>query len=430
METPLPKNAARPDAGPATPGPEHAGTAAAPAAPEALGRTPDPSPLLLLAIGLVGVFAFLQVYSVQAVLPLLIRELGATEVEAGLAVGATVMGVALISPFMGMLSDAFGRKRFIVGSLLFLALPTLMLAQVDDIGQMMAWRFLQGLAVPGITVVLIAYIGEDYEGRVMTRLMSLYVAGTVLGGFLGRFLLGHLSEWLDWRRAFVVMAALTLAGGVFIWWQLPPERRFVPRPRVRAALSTLARHLHDRYVLTACLLGACVLFSLVGCFTYINLHLAGAPWRLDSAALANLFAIYLIGMVVTPLSARLISRVGSARAVMLAVGLSMLGVLGTLASPLWAIVVALTAMSSGVFITQAATISYIALNVKQGRSLASGLYYMAYYAGGTVGAWACGLAYAHGQWQAVVWALLGVQAVALGVAGLGMGGWRGTACPR
>lgn len=144
METPLPKNAARPDAAPATPGPEHAGTPAAPAAPEALGCAPDPSPLLLLAIGLVGVFAFLQVYSVQAVLPLLIRELGATEVEAGLAVGATVMGVALISPFMGMLSDAFGRKRFIVGSLLFLALPTLMLAQVDDIGQMMAWRFLQG----------------------------------------------------------------------------------------------------------------------------------------------------------------------------------------------------------------------------------------------------------------------------------------------
>ena len=69
-------------------------------------------------------------------------------------------------------------------------------------------------------------------------------------------------------------------------------------------------------------------------------------------------------------------------------------------------------MSSGVFITQAATISYIAANVKEGRSLASGLYYMAYYGGGTLGAWCCGVAYAEYAWQGVVVALLLVQVMA------------------
>lgn len=380
-------------------------------------------PLLLLAISLVGVFAFLQVYSVQAVLPLLMHDLRASEIELGLSVGATVMGVALMSPFMGMLSDAFGRKRFIIGSMLFLALPTLLLSFVGDIRQMMVCRFLQGLAVPGITVVLIAYIGEEYEGRLMTRLMSLYVSGTVLGGFLGRFLLGHFSEWLGWRDAFQVMAVLSLGGALFVGWQLPESRHFTARPDMRAALATLAGHLQNRFVLTACLLGACVLFSLVGCFTYINLHLAGAPWSLDSGALANLFAVYLIGMVVTPLSSWLIIRLGSARTVMLALGLSMLGVLISRALSLELIVIGLAAMCSGVFITQAATISYIALNVRQGRSLASGLYYMAYYSGGTLGAWAAGLAYAEGAWPAVTWLLLGVQLLALLVAGLGMGGF-------
>ncbi|MDO4233055.1 MAG: MFS transporter, partial [Lautropia sp.] len=144
-------------------------------------NTDNPRPLLLTAIALTGLFAFLQVYSVQAVLPVLMHDLAATEVQAGLAVGATVFGVALVSPFMGMLSDAFGRKLFIVGSLLFLGVPTALMAWVSSIEQMMALRFLQGVAVPGITVVLIAYIGEEYEGRTMTRLMSLYVSGTVLG---------------------------------------------------------------------------------------------------------------------------------------------------------------------------------------------------------------------------------------------------------
>ena len=77
-------------------------------------------------------------------------------------------------------------------------------------------------------------------------------------------------------------------------------------------------------------------------------------------------------------------------------------------------------MSTGVFITQSATISYIAVNVNKGRSLASGLYYMAYYAGGTMGAWLCGMAYARGQWSLTVWLLLFLQILALLVASVGM----------
>lgn len=384
-------------------------------------HNPDrPQPLLLLAIALIGVFAFLQVYSVQAVLPILMHDLQASEVQVGLAVGATVMGVALMSPFMGMLSDALGRKVFIVGSLLFLGIPTALLAGAQSIEAMMFYRFLQGLAVPGITVVLIAYIGEEFSGRMMARLMSLYVSGTVLGGFLGRFLLGHLSEIMGWRGACYVMAALSLTSAFFVWKQLPASRNFVAKPKIQTALQTLSAHLHNRYVLTAGALGACVLFSLVGCFTYINLYLADEPYALNSGQLANLFAVYLIGMVITPLSARLITRFGGARTVMMALALSMAGVLATLSPPMWGIVAALTLMSSGVFITQAATISYIAVNVKEGRSLASGLYYMAYYTGGTIGAWLCGLAYKSGGWHGVVAALLAVQLLALLIAAKGM----------
>ncbi|OSI09695.1 MFS transporter [Neisseria zoodegmatis] len=376
--------------------------------------------LLRLAVMLVGLSAFLQVYSVQAILPLLVQDLAATEVQAGLSVGATVLGVALISPFMGMLSDAIGRKVFIVSSLLFLAVPTALLAGAQTIEQMMLWRFLQGVAVPGITVVLIAYIGEEFDAKTMTRLMSLYVTGTVLGGFLGRFILGHLSEIMGWRQAFYVMACLTVVSAFFVWKQLPASQRFVAKPHFQTALRTLSGHLKNRYVVAACLLGACLLCSLVGCFTYINLHLAEEPYSLDSGSLANLFTVYLIGMVITPLSARLINRFGSAPTIILAVALSAAGVIGTLTAPLPAVIAALALMSSGVFITQAATISYIAANVKEGRSLASGLYYMAYYGGGTLGAWLCGLAYRHYGWPGVAGVLLSVQAFALLITVKGM----------
>lgn len=379
-----------------------------------------PSWVLKLTIGLIGMFAFLQVYSIQAILPVLMMDFTATEVQAGMIVGATILAIAIMSPFLGMLSDAVGRKSFIVGALLFLAIPTALIAQSPNIGWMGMWRFMQGLSVPGITVVTIAYIGEEFEGRALTELMSFYVSGSVLGGFMGRFLLGHLHELIGWRAGYYVMAGMTLIGALWVGRMLPASRHFVANPNFRSAMQTLGEHLVNRYVVTSCLLGACVLFSLVGCFTFINLHLADTPYELSTGALANIFAVYLIGVVITPLSTTLLRRFGSARTVRVAVIISMFGVLLTLVTPLWGIVLGLAIMSSGVFITQAATISYIAVNVKKGRSLASGLYYMGYYAGGTMGAWLCGIAYARGQWSLTVWLLLFVQVLALLVASIGM----------
>ncbi|WP_300395340.1 MFS transporter [uncultured Psychrobacter sp.] len=371
-------------------------------------------------MGLIGMFAFLQVYSIQAILPVLMAYFSATEVQAGMVVGATILAIAIMSPFLGMLSDAVGRKSFVVGALLFLTLPTALIAQSTTIEWIGLWRFIQGLSVPGITVVIIAYIGEEFEGSSVTELMSFYVSGSVLGGFMGRFLLGHLHEFFGWRQAYYVLAILTLISALWVAKTLPSSKHFAANPNFRSAIQTLGSHLVNRYVVTACLLGACVLFSLVGCFTFINLYLADTPYNLGTGALANIFAVYLIGVIITPLSTILLRRFGSARTIIVAVIISMLGVLLTLATPLWLIVIGLGVMSSGVFVTQSATISYIAVNVKQGRSLASGLYYLFYYAGGTVGAWLCSLAYVYGQWQFTVWLLLFVQVLALLIASFGM----------
>ena len=141
---------------------------------------------------------------------------------------------------------------------------------------------------------------------------------------------------------------------------------------------------------------------------------------MSTGQLANIFAVYLIGVIITPLTTTLLRRFGAARTVRVAVMVSMSGVLLTLVTPLWGIVIGLAIMSSGVFITQAATISYIAVNVNKGRSLASGLYYMGYYAGGTLGAWICGIAYERGDWKLTVWLLLFVQVLALLMASFGM----------
>lgn len=363
-------------------------------------------------VWIIGFFAFLNVYSVQSVLPMVMDDFHASALQAGLTVGATVLAVGLVSPFMGMLSDAFGRKAILCISMFALTVPTALIPVAHSLNMLIALRFLQGLAVPGIVVVLIAYLSEEFRNGGVIRMTSTYVGGTVMGGFCGRFITGHAGHLLGWRGAFMTLAVLNLLGALLVWWALPASRHFVPNRNFRGAMATLWSHLHNGRLMAACAVGFCVLFSLVGTFTYVNLHLAAPPFSLTAAGLANVFTVYLVGVVVTPLAARHIDRLGFMKSMLGALAVSACGLLMTLLPSLWLVVAGLAVCSTGVFLCQSATISSIARTVTEGRSLATGIYYLSYYCGGAAGTWAAGLAYEGWGWSGSAFTIAMVQALA------------------
>lgn len=375
-------------------------------------------------VWILGFFAFLNVYSMQALLPMVMHDFSATPVQAGATVGATVLGVALLSPFIGMLSDAVGRKVVLCASLAALTLPTALIAMADSLGFILAMRFLQGLTIPGIAVVLIAYIAEEFRLTNVARMTAAYVAGTVMGGFSGRFITGHLGHVLGWRGAYMALAVLNLCGALLAIRALPASRNFVANRHFGEAFRTLRGHLVNKRLLAACAVGFCALYSLVGTFTYMNLYLANPPFELHAADLANVFLVYLVGVVITPLAGRFVTRWGFLRSVLGAVLFSASGLALTLIAQLPVVIVGLTVASLGVFICQSVTISFISSNVRHGRSLATGLYYMCYYTGGAIGSWWVGVAYQHGGWPSAVGAIAMIQAAALVFAAVG---WRSPA---
>lgn len=367
-------------------------------------------------VWLIGFCAFLNVYAMQAVLPMVMDDFQASPVQAGLTVGATVLAIALVSPFMGMLSDALGRKNIICISMFALTVPMALIPMADSLNSLLVLRFLQGLAVPGIVVVLIAYLSEEFHAGGVARITATYVGGSVMGGFCGRFITGHAGQLLGWRGAFVTLAILNFCGAVLVLWLLPPSRRFVPNRNMKAGFDTLWRHLHHTRLMAACAVGFCVLFSLVGTFTYVNLHLASAPFHLSSAGLANVFSVYLVGVLVTPMAGRYIAKFGFLKSLLSALTISATGLLMTLLPSLTVVIVGLAVCSTGIFICQTATISSIANNVSEGRSLATGLYYMSYYAGGAAGTVIAGIAYESWGWTGSVLCVALVQALAVGIA--------------
>jgi predicted MFS family arabinose efflux permease len=369
-----------------------------------------------LIVWVLGLFSFQTVYAVQSLLPQWMQDFHSSAAEVGATVAATVLAMALVSPWMGMFSDRVGRKPVIVAALLLLALPTALIATARGVGDIVVFRFLQGLAIPGISVVMMAYLGEEFQGKRVGQMIATFVSGSVLGGFLGRFVPGHLSEFFGWRTAFVVLGCANLLGALLVLWVLPASRHFHRQASVRGALSALRRHLRNPALLGACAVGFSALLAMVAGFTYVNVVLASPPFGLSPGALSNVFAVFLVGVVVTPLAGSVIQRVGYSRALLLAMSLGISGISLTLVPSLPVIVIGLVLASCATFFSQAASIGFIAANVDESRSLASGIYNMIYYLGAATGAWLGGVLFVAGGWKATVALIVCAQVAAVVIA--------------
>lgn len=370
----------------------------------------------LAAVMLAGICTFLNVYCTQPLLPYLSEVFRASEIEVSLTVSATIFAVALVAPFIGLVAERRGRKKVIVPSLFLLTIPTLLAATASNLHTLILWRFAQGLFVPGIIAVMLAYINEEWAGRGIGQAMAYYVTGTVIGGFLGRFLSGVIATHWNWRGTFIVLGVLNLIGAILVRAWLPLAKNFVRVEHISHAFSDARRHLANPRLLANFANGGTFLFALVGCFTYTNFYLADAPFRLNSAQLGSIFFVYLLGVIITPLSGRFLDRYGFRRTSVLYTAMMIGGLLLTLIPRLMADIAGLAVFSSGVFIAQAAATVQTGTIAGRARSSAAGLYVTFYYLGGSLGAWVTGWFWVWRGWPGCVALLGAVSLTSLGMA--------------
>ena len=369
-----------------------------------------------LAVGACGGTAFLDMYATQPLLPELRAEVHTGEASVGATISALTFACALAAPFVGPLADAPGRKRVIVTAILGLALVTFAAAGAHTLHELLVWRFVQGLFMPAVFAVTLAYIAEEFPASVGGRAIGAYIAGNVLGGFLGRYVTALIAGRWDWHVAFVVLGVMNLIGGAFVWIALPRAQRFVRQSSASGALRAVGRFVRDPLLLATYAVGGSVLFSLVATLTFVTYHLAAPPFGLGTVALGNVFFVYLVAVIATPLAGRLIDRLGHRATVLIALATSAGGLLLTLVPSVPAIVAGLAVMSTGVFAAQAASQGYIGVVARERRSTAASLYITVYYAGGGLGAILPAAVWSRGGWPATVALVFAVQLFAASVA--------------
>jgi predicted MFS family arabinose efflux permease len=286
-----------------------------------------------------------------------------------------------------------------------------MVALSTSLTVLIFWRAVQGLVLPPIFAVMVAYIGDELPRHEATTVAGIYSSGSSLGGFSGRLFTGVLADLINWRAGFMALAAIAFVGAIAVAFLLPHEQKFVRSEGLLASNKQMLAHLRNRQLIATYAVGFGILFNFIATFTYVSFYLAAPPFNLSASWLGAIFVVYLTGSVLTPWTGWAVGRFGRRRFVVRVIAVWVVGIALTLFPSLPLIIAGLAISSACGLICQAVSTGYVTITAKAGRSSAVGLYVTSFYIGGSFGAVIGGAAWTIGGWPACVAIVIAMLAI-------------------
>lgn len=197
--------------------------------------------------------------------------------------------------FFGPVTDAFGRRRILVGGLALYSLGSVGAIFAMDLETLLTARVLQGIGCAAARVAALSVVRDCYSGRTMGKVMSLvmmvFMAVPVVAPSIGQAIL--LIEGWHW-----IFALLLVSGVAVLVWSalrmpetLPPANR---RPMVLTTIISAYRTALTTRVALGYTLGTAFIFG--GLFSFLAMS---QQIFVDIFGLGTLFPIVFASIAVT-----------------------------------------------------------------------------------------------------------------------------------
>lgn len=206
------------------------------------------------------------------VLPEMTGYFHTTPALASMSLTAGMIGLAAGQLFIGPLTDKYGRKRILVGSMLLFVVASLLCIFSGDIFMFNAMRVLQGLAGVGGIVIAKSMSADMYTGRELASFMALLgaingiapVCAPVVGG-----LMAGVTSWTGVFAVILVVGLVLMVCSMFLPETLQPANRI--RKSVIKVYGNLFRVFRNsRFTLSV--------MAEMACFFMFFAYIASSPF--------------------------------------------------------------------------------------------------------------------------------------------------------
>jgi AAHS family 4-hydroxybenzoate transporter-like MFS transporter len=158
---------------------------------------------------------------------------------------AGIIGVALGALVTGPLTDRFGRRPMMLGTVIWFSLLTLAVTQASDLDELLVLRFLACLGLGGLVPMAVVVSSENAPRRTRATMVTLATCGYSLGAASGGVLAAQLIPHYGWPSIFWVGGIAPLFLLLAMWAWLPESVRLLAlRPGTGPRIAAILRRVN------------------------------------------------------------------------------------------------------------------------------------------------------------------------------------------
>jgi YNFM family putative membrane transporter len=341
------------------------------------------------------IIAFAILYEHQPLLPLLAEQWGRSISDTALLTTITMLPLAVAPLVYGYFLERFSSRAMLIGGFALLLISQALLSTGPDYPLFMLLRGIEGLLLPAVFTSLMTYTSALGGIEHARRNISLYIAATIVGGYCGRSITGFITSLYDWQTAFWLWSLLALFGLVALTRLESDPRSKLVKVSLDEVRSLIARPTNRLGLMTAFVL----FFVFAGMLNFLPFRILEIDPTTSTGALSMVYTGYLVGVLISISSHRLIQRLGGEKRTLLIGALVYLfGTFVFLSEHKQLVYLAMFIFAGGMFTLHSVLSGYLNHIEHNRKGLINGLYVSSYYSGGALGSFVPGLIYQSAGW--------------------------------
>jgi MFS transporter, DHA2 family, multidrug resistance protein len=188
--------------------------------------------LILFGLITAAILEVLDTTIVNVAMPQMAGNLGATTQEIGWVSTGYILSNVVVLPMTAFLSSLFGRKRYLVGSIILFLAASFLCGASRTLPQLVLFRIIQGAGGAALLSTAQATLREIFPREMQGTVQSIYVLGIIVAPTLGPTLGGWITDNYSWPWVFYVNIPIGLISAFIVAGFLSDAKYHMPTLKV------------------------------------------------------------------------------------------------------------------------------------------------------------------------------------------------------